>query len=84
VPQRFPGLVVDTGVIFFDPAGADEDELDVEERHNVALGLCSHCPSADRCREWVDALPISKKPTGVVAGKVIRERRNRDAPRAAS
>jgi WhiB family redox-sensing transcriptional regulator len=54
----------------FDPAAPGEAAPVVEQRHAQALGLCSHCPSLDRCQDWVDSLPKGKKPFGVVAGAV--------------
>jgi hypothetical protein len=54
----------------FDPPTPHEDELDAEDRHRQALGLCSHCPSAQRCRDWFDGLPPKDRPKGVVAGQV--------------
>lgn len=46
----------------FDPPGLGEDESVVEQRHAQALSLCSLCPSLDRCREWVDSLPLESGP----------------------
>ncbi|SPM29944.1 hypothetical protein MTAB308_3442, partial [Mycobacterium terramassiliense] len=54
----------------FDDAGPGEDPEAVEQRHNQALGLCSRCPAADRCRAWFSTLPARQRPLGVVAGRV--------------
>jgi hypothetical protein len=56
----------------FDPAAAGEFPETVAQRHAQALGLCSHCPSLDRCRSWLDGLPRRHRPFGVVAG-IVRE-----------
>jgi WhiB family redox-sensing transcriptional regulator len=54
----------------FDGASPGERAEVVAARHNQAVGLCQHCPALDRCRTWVDGLPRSKRPEGVVAGKI--------------
>lgn len=56
----------------FDPAGDHEPPPTVEARHNQALGLCAHCPSLDRCAAWVDSLPKTRRPEGVIAGRLHR------------
>lgn len=48
--------------------GADPD--DAAYRQQVALRLCRTCPALTRCAEWVDSLPKSKRPTGVIAGQL--------------
>ena len=47
----------------FDATG----DPDVEE---YALHLCADCPALEACREWFDGLPRTRRPTGVVAGRV--------------
>jgi hypothetical protein len=54
----------------FDPAAKDEDPDNVTARHTQALTLCTHCPSLTRCKAWLDGLPVSKRPFGVIAGTV--------------
>ena len=54
----------------FDAAQPGEDPATVAARHAQALGLCEHCPALDRCREWFDSLKPSKRPLGVVAGRI--------------
>jgi hypothetical protein len=54
----------------FDPAVPGEDPDNVTARHAQALGLCSHCPALDKCRDWLDSLPPSRRPFGVIAGNV--------------
>jgi hypothetical protein len=55
----------------FDPAGICEDPETAAQRHTQALGLCSHCDSLARCREWLFNLPPPRRPPGVVAGIVM-------------
>jgi len=55
----------------FNGAEPDENPETVAARHAQALGLClNSCPSLSRCAEWVNSLPKSKRPLGVVAGQV--------------
>ena len=54
----------------FDPARPAEAEASVADRHRQALALCAACPSLRRCAAWLDSLPPSKRPAGVVAGTV--------------
>lgn len=42
----------------------------VAQRHAQALSLCRACPSLGPCSEWLDSLPRSNKPLGVIAGQV--------------
>lgn len=56
----------------FDEPERDADPDDAEYQQQAALRLCSHCPSLVRCAEWVDSLPPSKRPPGVVGGRVRR------------
>ena len=43
---------------------------DVRARYDRAIGLCTACPALQRCAQWVNSLPSTKRPGGVVAGKV--------------
>lgn len=54
----------------FDGAARGEDPETVVERHTQAVGLCQLCPALERCQEWVDGLPRSRRPEGVVAGRI--------------
>ncbi|GAS87542.1 hypothetical protein [Mycolicibacterium brisbanense] len=54
----------------FDDAGKDEAPEVVAQRHQQALGLCRSCPALASCGRWVDSLPRSRRPPGVVAGVV--------------
>ncbi len=45
---------------------ATDDPAAVE----LAIQLCQECPVLNRCREWVDSLPKSKRPIGVCGGVV--------------
>jgi hypothetical protein len=55
----------------FDSAAPGEDPDTIAARHAQALGLCSRCPSLRRCEDWFDALPLKRRPLGVVAGRVV-------------
>lgn len=56
----------------FDEAEQYEPVELVEQRHAQAKLLCAGCNSLDACRKWLDSLPPSRKPLGVVAGQVVR------------
>jgi Transcription factor WhiB len=58
----------------FDEAAPGEDPATVAARHAQAIGLCSHCPSLTRCQTWFLGLNPSKRPLGVIAGQINRER----------
>ena len=57
----------------FDPVDRGERAETVAERHRQALGLCQQCPALAQCRTWVESLPASRRPSGVVAGQVYGE-----------
>ena len=48
---------------------SDPDRAEVEAD---GLAICGACPALQGCREWVESLPASRRPTGVVAGEVRR------------
>jgi WhiB family redox-sensing transcriptional regulator len=41
-----------------------------------ALAICRTCPVLELCRAWVDSLPRSQQPVGVIGGRIIRSRRD--------
>ena len=59
---RWPGL--------WDPPTKDEDPPDSEYRHSRALTICRNCSCLDACASWVEGLPRSQRPAGVVAGRL--------------
>jgi len=59
----------------FDPPGDREHADTVTARHRQAAALCTRCPALDRCRAWLDSLPPSRRPSGVIAGQVTEPRR---------
>jgi hypothetical protein len=61
---RWPGL--------WDPPAQGEsyDHPDVQYRHNLALEICESCPCLSECAGAIDTLPVSKRPAGVVAGRI--------------
>ncbi|MEX3652379.1 hypothetical protein ABFW14_19015 [Mycolicibacterium fortuitum] len=54
----------------FDEAGKNEAPETADERHAQALGLCTHCTALASCEQWFDTLPRTKRPAGVVAGRL--------------
>lgn len=54
----------------FDEARPDEAPDTAEQRHGHAVTLCRSCPALPSCSEWFDSLPRSKRPPGVVAGRI--------------
>lgn len=54
----------------FDAAGKHEAPETTEQRHTQALGLCRLCPSLAGCTTWFDTLPATRRPKGVVAGRL--------------
>lgn len=54
----------------FDGGPAGEDDEIRAARIEQALGVCHRCPALTDCRRWHDALPVSRRPVGVVAGRV--------------
>lgn len=52
----------------FDP-GRQEDTEALHERHRTALRVCERCPELAPCRAWLDGLPKTERPLGVVAGR---------------
>ncbi len=73
----FPGARCRGRPHLFDPGEAQEPVDIVVQRQAQALELCARCPSLGRCRDWLDSLPRSKKPRGVVAGLVVGDRPSR-------
>lgn len=54
----------------FDPPEGRETAETVAARQAQALALCGGCPSLRRCREWFATLTPSRRPTGVIAGRI--------------
>lgn len=46
-------------------------KTELDDARREALRLCASCPALTRCRAWLSALPLSRRPAGVVAGVVI-------------
>jgi hypothetical protein len=64
----------------FDPQRPDEADEVAQARHSQAVGLCEHCPALAACQLWVNSLPPPKRPSGVIAGQLRRERPRRARP----
>ncbi|KHO18648.1 hypothetical protein [Mycolicibacterium setense] len=54
----------------FDGGPPGEDDEIRAARIGQALALCHRCPALAHCRRWHDSLPVSRRPVGVVAGRV--------------
>lgn len=54
----------------FDPPEEREPADSVAARHRQAVALCEQCPALTPCREWLDGLPLRRRPFGVVAARV--------------
>jgi hypothetical protein len=67
---RLPGAACRDKHELFDPCHADDpDRPDVEAE---ALALCRACPALAGCSAWFDSLPASRRPHGVIAGRIHR------------
>lgn len=76
------------GAVCVDPAAREvfDQAADVRIAGAVAEAAwaCSRCPALPECRAWVQGLPPSRRPRGVVGGLVITDRTGRAAvPRRA-
>jgi hypothetical protein len=58
----------------FDEARPDEAPETVDQRHAQALSLCRECPALASCQQWFDSLKPSKRPPGVIAGRIHQPR----------
>lgn len=64
----------------------DVEHHDPDEREYAtgrAAELCSRCPELAACSEWLDSLPRSRRPGGVVAGQVPPAPKPAGRPKAA-
>ncbi|TVX95898.1 hypothetical protein FPV58_26675 [Mycolicibacterium porcinum] len=61
----------------FDEQGTHETTETTEQRHQQALGLCQHCTALASCQTWFDTLTPSKRPPGVIAGRIIQPKTGR-------
>lgn len=53
----------------------DLDPVDsAPQRHAQALTLCSGCSALQACGDWLDSLTPARRPTGVVAGRIVPDR----------
>jgi WhiB family transcriptional regulator, redox-sensing transcriptional regulator len=48
-------------------------------REAQALTLCAHCPALLECKRWLDSMPPSVQPYGVIAGRVHRPAKSKAA-----
>ncbi|WP_197382849.1 hypothetical protein [Mycolicibacterium mengxianglii] len=54
----------------FDPRHHDEAIQDAAYRHAAGLHLCHTCPALADCQVWFLGLKPSRRPRGVVAGRI--------------
>jgi WhiB family redox-sensing transcriptional regulator len=54
----------------YDDAEKNEAAEVVAQRHAQALQLCSGCTALASCATWFESLPPSRRPPGVVAGRL--------------
>ncbi|MCV7141404.1 hypothetical protein H7J76_19795 [Mycolicibacterium fortuitum] len=70
---ELPGALCRGRWALFDPADRDDDHQVVERLHTEAVALCSRCPALAACQSWLESLPAHKRPTGIVAGRLVEE-----------
>lgn len=44
---------------------------ELAEARSEALRICAACPALTACRSWVDDMRPSRRPRGVVAGRIV-------------
>jgi WhiB family redox-sensing transcriptional regulator len=49
------------------------DETECPETTEYALNQCAMCECRPECVRWFESLKPSKRPVGVVAGRVVRQ-----------
>ncbi|GFG98132.1 hypothetical protein MTIM_40110 [Mycobacterium timonense] len=47
------------------------NRAELERARTAALNVCADCPALDACRAWLDQQQPTRRPRGVVAGRVI-------------
>jgi len=55
----------------FDPQEGNEPDDIAAARHRQAIAVCTRCPALAACTAWVESLPADRRPSGVVAGKLL-------------
>lgn len=64
------------------PAGDEDTQLvALRQARKAAQAVCAACPALAQCRAWVESLPLSDRPGGVVAGELTDNRGWRAAER---
>lgn len=58
-----------------DPPEPDEDPEHQALRLARAKALCDNCPALTVCQNWLNSLPLNKRPSGVVAGLIGEDNR---------
>ena len=61
--------------LFDAPPELDREDADTTAaRHAQAIELCRGCIALASCNTWFDSLPPSKRPHGVIAGRINKPR----------
>jgi len=71
---RLPAAACRDQHTLFDPRAEHEAPAVAEQRHRQAAALCTRCPALDDCRRWIDSLPPSRRPSGVIAGQLPKRK----------
>lgn len=69
LPRLDGGLCRGRHQVFDTPEPGTDPEI-VEYRRHTAVSICKRCPALTACAAWVDSLPLSQRPAGVVAGHI--------------
>lgn len=67
---RLPGARCIGRHQLFDPPGDHEPPEQVAQRHTAAKRLCQSCDALASCEQWLDSLPRTRRPPGVIAGQI--------------
>jgi hypothetical protein len=55
------------------------DQADREYAADRAKKMCRRCPVLTDCRDWINSLPPSQRPAGVVAGQITNHHERKAA-----
>lgn len=75
---ELPGAACTQDPRLFDPrraeryAGGEKPDT-AAQRHAAAAAICHRCPVLHACRRWLDTVPRNRRPTGIVAGRLIEK-----------
>lgn len=72
---QLPGALCRGHAPEWDEPEAADDPDDTAERIEFAVSACCRCPALAPCAAWFDGLPATRRPGGVVAGRIGSEQR---------